>query len=268
MKPYTASMLRALLCAAFAANAAHADPATASPSISSIGPVSSYLTIETGALPLVLSVPHGGDDLIPGIPVRTGGTTVRDDHVNELAEAIQRQLAAKTGQRAYLVGARVSRKYVDFNRDPAKAYEDPALQAVYDAYYATLRQDVAAVRGKPGALLIDIHGQSAVKDAILRGTKDSLTADNAPLYAGPDALFTRILAAGVKVVPEQAGEREHPGFNGGAIVRAFGRNTPDGIDSVQFEFGANWRASPEQIERTAAVVAEALVAHLRAAGYR
>jgi N-formylglutamate amidohydrolase len=253
------------LCAALLAAAApsHAAPADAPPAaVAAIGPVSQYLTIEAGTLPIVLSVPHGGDDLIAGVPLRTSGTTVRDDHVNALAEAIQQRLFTKTGKRAYLVGAKVSRKFVDFNRDPAKAYEDPAIKPLYDAYYDALRADVAAVRGKPGALLIDVHGQSAVRDALLRGTKDGVTADSTPLY-GPNGVFTQLMAAGVKVVPPTAAEKEHPGFNGGAIVRTFGRNTPGGIDSVQFEFGANWRATPEQIALTAAAVGDALVAWLK-----
>lgn len=229
-----------------------------------LGPIAAYLQIEAGELPVVLSVPHGGDGLVDGGAVRAGGTTVRDDRVNELAAAIQRQLVAQTGKRAYLVGAKVSRKFVDFNRDAAKAYEDPVVKPIYDAYYAALWQDVAAVRGKPGAVLFDIHGQSAVRDAILRGTKNGLTADNSSFYTAPDGFFTRVQAAGIKVVPAVVDDEEHRGFNGGNIVRTFGRNVPEGIDSVQLEFGANWRATPEQLESTAKAVADALVAWLRA----
>jgi len=53
-----------------------------------------------------------------------------------------------------------------------------------------------------------------------------------------------------------------------SIVRVFGYQEPHGIDSVQLEFGANWRATPERIEQTATIVADALIAHLRAAGYK
>ena len=48
-------------------------------------------------------------------------------------------------------------------------------------------------------------------------------------------------------------------------MRVFGDQTPQGIDSVQLEFGANWRATPERIEQTAAIVADALMRHLLAA---
>ncbi|MGV7208741.1 hypothetical protein ACLB1G_12885 [Oxalobacteraceae bacterium A2-2] len=238
-------------------SAAHAAPATM--------PLSSYLTTENGSLPVILSAPHGGTQAVQGVQPRSAGTRVRDNNVDLLAAAIQRRLAAKTGERAYLVVARASRKYVDFNRAPARAYEDIAVKPLYDAYYDALARDVAAVRSRPGAVLLDIHGQGALPDTILRGTGDGLTADNASLYAAPDGFFTRLLAAGVKVAPAQAQGREHPSFDGGNIVRTFGRGSPGGIDCIQLEFGASWRATPAQIEQAADLVSDALVAWLRAA---
>jgi N-formylglutamate amidohydrolase len=169
---------------------------------------SPYLNIETGTLPLVLSVPHGGELPLGDAPERAKGTKVKDDHVNELAQAIQRKLRAQSGKQAWLVGANISRKYVDFNRKAEEAYEAPAAAPVYAEYYAALRSAVDSVRSQPGALLLDLHGQSFNKGAIFRGTGSGLTAHNAPFYT-----------------------------------------------------------QPERIEHTAAIVADALLAHLRAAGY-
>lgn len=220
-----------------------------------------WLTIEAGTLPLVFSVPHGGQLALPDTPERAKGTKVQDDHVNELAAAIQRHLLALTGKQAYLVGSNISRKYVDFNRKREDAYEAPAAGPIYDQYYAALRRAVDAVRAQPGALLIDIHGQSADKGAIFRGTGSGLTARNGPFYAEPDGLITGLNGAGLNLVPATAEEKETR-FSGGTIVRVFGYQNPGGIDSVQLEFGANWRATPERIEQTAQSVAEALVRHL------
>ncbi|MBV7536335.1 hypothetical protein KW842_11220 [Duganella sp. sic0402] len=226
-----------------------------------------YLTIQQGALPLVFSVPHGGDVPLAGEPERVKGIKVKDDRVNELATAIQRQLREKSGKQAYLVGANISRKYVDFNRKAEEAYESPAAAPVYAAYYAALRGAVDTVRQQPGALLVDIHGQSFDKGAIFRGTGSGLTAQNTPFYGQPNGLITRLEAGGLNVLPKAADEKETH-FSGGTIVRVFGYQNPQGIDSVQLEFGANWRADAERIEQTATVVADALLAHLRAAGYR
>lgn len=226
-----------------------------------------YLIIEPGTLPLVFSVPHGGNVKLADAPERAKGTKVQDDRVNELAAAIQRHLLAKSGRQAYLVGANISRKYIDFNRKAEDAYEAPSAAPVYDAYYGALRSAIDAVRTQPGALLVDIHGQSLDKGAIFRGTGSGLTARNAPFYTTPDGLITRLEAGGLNVLPKAAEDKETH-FSGGTIVRVFGVQTPQGIDSVQLEFGANWRAGAERIEQTAAVVADALLAHLRAAGYR
>jgi N-formylglutamate amidohydrolase len=247
-------------CTAVAPTAAVAPPAAAAP-------YADYLTIEPGTLPLVFSVPHGGNVKLLDAPERAKGTKVQDDRVNELAAAIQRQLLAKSGRQAYLVGARISRKYIDFNRKAEDAYEAPAAAPIYDAYYGALRRAIDTVRTQPGALLVDIHGQSLDKGAIFRGTGSGLTARNAPFYARPDGLITGLNAGGLNVLPPAADDQETH-FSGGTIVRVFGYQTPQGIDSIQLEFGANWRAGDERLEQTAAVVADALLAHLRAAGYR
>lgn len=226
-----------------------------------------YLTIDAGQLPLVFSVPHGGEVPLAGAQERASGTKVQDSRVNELAAAIQRHLREKTGRQAYLVGARISRKYVDFNRKAEDAYESPAAAPVYDAYYGALQAAIDSVRGQPGALLIDIHGQSFDKGAVFRGTASGATARNTPFYSRPDGLLTRMEAGGLNVLPKAAQERETR-FSGGTIVRTFGIAQPRGIDSIQLEFGADWRANPERIEHTAAIVADALIAHLRNASYR
>lgn len=226
-----------------------------------------YLTVEQGTLPLVLSVPHGGNVKLADSPERAKGTKVTDDHVNELAAAIQRHLEAKTGKRAYLVGAKISRKYLDFNRKAEEAYDAPAAAPIYAEYYAALRRAVNQVRAQPGALLVDIHGQSYNKGAVFRGTISGLTAHNAPFYAQPDGLLSKLEAGGLNVLPKAAEDKELH-FSGGTIVRVFGYQNPQGLDSIQLEFGANWRSTPERIEQTAEVVADALLAHLRAAGYR
>lgn len=228
---------------------------------------SAYITIEPGMLPLVFSVPHGGAVPLAGMPERAHGTKVTDDRVNELAAAIQRHLIARTGKQAYLVGAKISRKYLDFNRTAEEAYESPSAAPIYAAYYAALRSAVDQVRTQPGALLVDIHGQSMDKGAIFRGTASGVTAHNAAFYTEPDGLITQLNAGGLNVLPQGAADKERH-FNGGTIVRVFGYQEPEGIDSVQLEFGANWRTTPERIDETAAIVADALIAHLRSAGYR
>lgn len=72
----------------------------ASLSVHAAQPLDTYLTIEKGSLPIVFSVPHGGEVALDGTPERTKGTKEQDDRVNQLVAAIQRQLLAKTGKQA------------------------------------------------------------------------------------------------------------------------------------------------------------------------
>jgi N-formylglutamate amidohydrolase len=223
--------------------------------------------IETGALPLVLSAPHGGKTDIPGLAVRTTGTTVQDTNTLQLAMAVQAQLLAKTGKKAYLVAALASRKYIDFNRPAEQAYESPLAAPVYEAYHTALKQAVAAakVQSAPGALLVDIHGQSEDVTVAFRGTRDGETASLAHLYATPGGFLTALMTEGITVVPGSTTGAENLNFNGGYIVGIYGVSAA-GIQAVQLEFGFNYRQNQSALDATAVAIANALIVHLKAQG--
>lgn len=255
---------RALLAASLAAVLLF--PAAAS--VAAAPDPNDFIRIESGLLPVVLSAPHGGETAIPGIAVRTGGTTVLDYNTFQIASALQERLLVLTGKRAHLVAAIASRKYVDFNRSADLAYEDDAVAPVYARYYSALRTAVDAVRVQaPGAaLLVDIHGQSQNARVTYRGTRNGLTAFNSVFYTTPDGLITRMTSSGLNVNPSSAGGKDNSNFNGGTIVATFGKHTSGGINSVQFELGYNFRATQRDATATANILAAAIVAHLRASG--
>lgn len=219
-----------------------------------------YLLLESGTLPVVISAPHGGALVPPGIPERTQGTTVLDTRTLELAQAIQTRLLALTGGKAHLAAARVSRKFVDFNRTEGEAYESQAIAPLYQAYHRGLEAAVAAVRSHPRALLLDLHGQSAVVSVVYRGTRDGRTAD-LPVLLAPGA-FLAGLGAALSVVPGGQVGAEHPDFNGGTIVATYGRLSPTGTQAVQLEFGFAYRADAAAVSDTADRVARALAQHI------
>src|SRR5437016_7291792 len=73
-----------------------------------------------GTLPIILTVPHGGREEIPGAAPRdtrgrpTGGrgfVTVTDTNTDRLALAIAAQIKALTGKEPYLVVAKFKRQY-------------------------------------------------------------------------------------------------------------------------------------------------------------
>lgn len=239
-------------------------PAPTSPSPASGLNAAAYLTIETGALPVVLSAPHGGTIAVPGVPVRQTGTTVLDTNTYQLASAIQSALAARTGKRAHLVAALVSRSYVDFNRASAEAYETASVAPLYVAYHAALQQaaQAALAQSSAGAILVDIHGQGTDATTVFRGTRDGQTASLATLCTPEGGFLARLVAQGVLVDPPGLGGTEASSYNGGYIVATYGRSMPAGVNAVQLEFGMDYRQSGA-IVTTAARIVDALVEHLR-----
>jgi len=221
-----------------------------------------YLLIETGTLPIILSAPHGGTAELPGIPERVHGTTVLDTNTLELAQAIQVRLQALMGGRANLVAARASRKQVDFNRAPSEAYESVAAAPLYQAYHSALRSAVEAASPSGKALLIDLHGQSEDVRIVFRGTRDGLTAD-LPLLCGSGGFLGELEARGLALNPARPTQAESVEFKGGHSVAAYGKGSPGGVNAVQLEFGFTFRANSDALNATAEKVAAALEAHLR-----
>ena len=237
--------------------------------------------VERGELPIVLSAPHGGTLLIPGVPRRAGvdpvagegadgGTyrfvTVTDTRTDRLAFALADALEERTGERPSLVVARFSRQYVDANRPPAAGVENERAIPVH-AYYHDALTKFAGEVGENG-LLLDLHGQGAERGAIFRGTRSGITTGSAGDAAGsagdatgPPALHLRIADAlrsrGFTVLPPN-GDAETR-YTGGWIVWAHGAQQPSGIPAAQLEFGTDLRR-PAAVRATAEAVADALLA--------
>lgn len=244
-------------------------------------PAPPLVFLQEGDLPLILSAPHGGTREIPGVPPRkgegmkrgpSGFTTARDGGVEELAHALAAAILERTGKRPYAVVATFHRRYLDCNRPPAVAYEHEGARAVYEEYHGALeRYRAAVVRKFGGGLLVDLHGQGAARDRVFRGTQNGRTTAlmqerfGKGIHAGPDSLMGRLKARGWAVHPEDEGP-EAKGFAGGHITQTYGARA-GGLDAVQLEFGADFRA-PERRKATAAVLAEVLagIAGLYAAG--
>jgi len=232
-----------------------------------------FVTILKGTLPVILSAPHGGELDLPGSLPRdrkSGGSrfqTVRDVRSSELAEAIAKELEAQLGQRPYVVILRVSRKYLDANREADYAYESPEAQVVYDEYHGAIEQFKKSILEKQGAgLLIDVHGQSKEKGAVYRGTRNGLTisALNRRLARDAGALYSQSMeTAGLRMIPPStATPNQEVEYNGGEIVVAHGSQNPGGIDSIQMEFGADLRAA-NALDQTAKDFVKGLIPFLK-----
>ncbi len=218
----------------------------------------SVIVSSRGSLPLILTVPHDGGELLDHMPIRTTGVLVRDAGTRELVERVAALLEDRLGKRPYIVIAKFSRKYLDANRAERDAMESQDALPAYRAYHDQIAAFVAEVKAQfpTGSLLVDIHGQSNDPNTTFRGTREGLTAKTLVNRFGRSALqgeksITGALAArGYQVNPAVGAEtlREDPRYRGGYTVFTYGSNRTDGIDAIQLEFGRNHRANPRLAE--------------------
>ena len=216
--------------------------------------------VRQGTLPIILTVPHGGREAIPGVAPRNtagkpsggrGFVTVTDTNTDRLALGIAAEIKALTGKEPYLVMAKFKRKFVDPNRPPEVAVDSPAARPYYDYYHQAVRRFIDEVRAKyPAGLLVDVHGQKKDPTVVMRGTQNGRTVarlvGRAGIAAvtGPNGIFGGLAANGLDVFPSNdvapGGTAENGGYNGGYTVETYSQNA-DGIDAVQMEFGTRYR---------------------------
>lgn len=229
-----------------------------------------------GDLPILLSAPHGGTLSLPGVPPRTGEGlatgpagffTGRDGGTEELAYELSREIRRRFGRAPYLVVSRVHRRYLDPNRPPEIAYEDPDAAPAYEAYHSALTRFCGEMttRFRCGVVL-DLHGQGSQADTVFRGTKNGQTTRRLQDLFGPGAqtgdrsLFGLLSSGGIKVHPQPLDGREAAGFTGGYIVRTYGDAGRWPIDAHQLEMGSEYRSEGSR-RATARKIAAALVTY-------
>lgn len=231
------------------------------------------ITVQPGALPIILSSPHGGRADIPNAKPReatNNAVLVRDDNTAELTLALADAIERELGARPYVVIARWHRKYADANRAPAEAYTDPAAAPHYDACHAALKSACDDVRAKYGrGALFDIHGQARAARTIIRGTADGQTVsdlvnrDGLPALLGPTSVLGAMRKAGYALEPDDTTTlSKEERFNGGFIVRNYGSHQGTKIDALQLELGSDLR-SKSHLEKTAKDLASAIATFAR-----
>ena len=231
------------------------------------------LTVWAGALPIILSAPHGGRQPIPGVAARRGVgvaqfTTGRDNNTDELAQRIAAKLEERLSEKPFLIVAQFERKYLDVNRPRRDAYESTEAQPYYDVYHRALKHACEQLsRGWDRALLLDIHGQSE-GDTIYRGTNNGKTVSSlirrfgAEAITGPKSIFAQLEGMGYKIVPSIRESHKETRYAGGYIVQTYGSHRETGIDAIQLEFGTSLRARAN-LERTAIDLAHAVALFAR-----
>lgn len=231
--------------------------------------VGDLVTTRKGALPIILSAPHGGRKPIPDCPPRKGEgidqfVTVTDTNTAELAEKLAERIEKSLGAKPYLVIARFERKYLDVNRPAESAYESKQAKPYFDSYHGFLKESCREVQTEWGrGLLLDLHGQGVTANALYRGTRDLKTVTllkerfGKTAVTGEKGLLGQLAKRNFILIPANDSDDKETKFNGGHIVATYGSHEGSGIDAIQLEFGGDFRAKAK-LDKTADDLAAAL----------
>jgi hypothetical protein len=145
-----------------------------------------FTEYQPGALPLIISAPHGGTLRPADLPNRSFGVIAQDSYTQELARLLQAEIAARYGAPPHLIICRLHRMKLDANREINEAAQgnDRAVAAWQDfqSFIKQARQTVQTHFGY--GLYIDLHGHRHPENRVELGyllTAEQLRATNAHL---------------------------------------------------------------------------------------
>lgn len=212
-----------------------------------------YVEYQVGNLPIVISVPHGGDLTPSSIPTRTCNSpeTVTDSFTIETAEQIKAALFSATGCYPHIIICNLKRTKLDCNRNLADgACDNSQAMTAWNEYhnFITTAQNTANSQYNNKTLFVDLHGhghtiqrielgyllssndlelseatlnttayinQSSIKNLVLNN-RNNYT--HTQLLRGPSSFGTLLTNTGLPAVPSQ--QIPYPGstasyFSGG-----------------------------------------------------
>lgn len=239
-----------------------------------------FIEYQAGNMPLIISVPHGGNLAPDSIPDRNcdGCTYVQDAYTQELARAIREAFVQRTGCYPHVVHNLLHRKKLDMNRDSTEATDSNSAMTPYWTEYQrfidSAKSAVAKQFGK--GLFIDLHGHGHAKariefgyllygsqlretDSLMNTAKRiavssirNLVAGNrqgishSALVRGDSALGTLFADRGYPGVPSKQDPFPLSGddyFNGGFNTLMHGSSIGGTVDAIQMELNSAPRFS-------------------------
>jgi len=244
-----------------------------------------YIEYVAGNLPLIISVPHGGNIVPSEIPDRTcGDETVTDSYTVNLVNEIKSAIFKLTGCYPHIIICHLKRTKLDANRDISEAACGNEFAGLawneFHAFIDTASADIIRKYGK--GLLIDLHGHGhtvqrlelgyLLTAAQLRYSNTTLNSSvfvylssirnlinsnagslaHSELIRGMYSLGSMFAAKGFPSVPgaddpfPQSGQ---PYFTGGYNTEMHGSNLSGTIDAIQMECNQNVRFNePTRLE--------------------
>ncbi|MFP3854923.1 MAG: hypothetical protein ACLFWD_11585 [Anaerolineales bacterium] len=244
------------------------------------GPVASpYVEVRSGTLPLIISVPHGGN-LTPGaIPDRTQAVLINDRGSLQAARELDKELKKLTGHHPTLIINHLDRRKLDPNRSLAQgAQGNPIAEAAWRSFHTEIEGAAQSIGDQcASGLILDFHsyggenwliqlGYGLDKLALEEEDEDlskrrfvfgsnlralALRSDQslADLVRGEDSLGGRLESDGYRAVPSPTSPQGFYGyFDGGYISYQHGSHREGTVDAVQVEIPYSL-LSPELQER-------------------
>jgi len=256
-----------------------------------------YVEYVPGTLPLVVSVPHGGDLEPAEIPDRTYGETVTDSWTRETAQSVREAFVAHTGRAPHLVVSHLRRTKLDPNREIVEgAQESPFAENAWNEFQGFVDVAEATLEEQFGAgFYIDLHGHgheilraelgyllsatdlASTDEALdaggyaerssVRAIAGATTASFSELLRGASSLGGLLASRRVAAVPSPSDPSPGtaPYFTGGYNVDRHGSRVSGTVSGVQMELPrAGIRDTDENRRAFARALAEAVEAFMKA----
>ncbi len=138
-----------------------------------------------GTMPIILTCPHGGSEVPPGVSRRTSAATPadcdfndsRDSRTIDIAEDVAQKILELTGLSPYVVIAQFHRERIDANRAARCAFTDPDARPFYDEYHDRIAGYIDQIleENDNRGFLFDIHGTGRDVADIFLGTGNGAT---------------------------------------------------------------------------------------------
>jgi len=228
-----------------------------------------YIMHAKGTIPLILSVPHGGELLCEKIPPRINGVLGIDKNTISLAQDLIQQIKniyyekINQSKKPSFIFCNIARSKIDLNRPSEKAFNQSSTLAkdFYLSYHNNLVKYITHnITCYNQSLLLDIHGFEV--DSRPRGFRDVdiiLGTDNLKsLYAKPikkkewednirGDIIKNFLDKDISIAPGHPRRREYI-LSGGFITKKYGASRFRNSQTLQIEFSDRIRIHNDELK--------------------
>ncbi|TFF86236.1 MAG: hypothetical protein EU517_00690 [Promethearchaeota archaeon] len=228
------------------------------------------ITHKRGDIPLILSVPHGGEVLCDEVPTRSSGIRGIDRNTILLAKELVKMLQHIYDKRSHMskepsfVFSDIARSKIDLNRPQERAFNQDSVLAknLYLLYHHTIKKYILQnIEVYNTSILLDIHGfevksrPRGFRDVdIILGTNNlnSLSAEPIKKKDWSNNIRGRIikkfLGLEIPIAPGHPRRREYV-LSGGYITKKYGASQISNSQAIQIEFSDRIRIDQVKLRK-------------------